>query len=60
MRRLFYGYRRVTQELKANGWYVNKKCVQRLMRLGGDPGTLPWTKHKQAKQKTCDTPLFIG
>ena len=30
----FYGYRRITKELKANGLLVNRKRVQRLMQLG--------------------------
>ena len=29
----FYGYRRVTAELRHQGWMVNGKCVLRLMRL---------------------------
>jgi transposase InsO family protein len=28
-----YGYRRLTEQLKHNGWAVNHKRVQRLMRL---------------------------
>lgn len=31
----FYGYRRITKELQGNGINVNKKRVQRLMRLAG-------------------------
>ena len=31
----FYGYRRITKELNANGVRVNRKRVQRLMGLGG-------------------------
>jgi putative transposase len=34
-RRPFYGYRRITKELKARGYPVNRKRVQRLMALGG-------------------------
>lgn len=37
----FYGYRRVTQELRANGILVNKKRVQRLMREGGIQAIYP-------------------
>ncbi len=29
----FYGYRRITAELRDQGWVVNGKCVLRLMRL---------------------------
>jgi putative transposase len=31
----FYGYRRITKELNFNGMQVNRKRVQRSMRLGG-------------------------
>ena len=31
----FYGYRRITRELQATGFQVNRKRVQRLMALGG-------------------------
>lgn len=34
-RRPFYGYRRITKELRANGIQVNRKRVQRLMSWGG-------------------------
>lgn len=34
-RRPFYGYRRITKELKTNGTKVNRKRVQRLMAEGG-------------------------
>lgn len=34
-RRPFYGYRRITKELKAKGMLVNRKRVQRLMVWGG-------------------------
>ena len=29
----FYGYRRVTEELRSQGHRVNRKCVQRLMKM---------------------------
>ena len=35
MRYPFYGYRRITQELRSEGVEINRKRVQRLMRLGG-------------------------
>ncbi len=35
MRRPFYGYRRITKELRHNGMDVNRKRVLRLMGLGG-------------------------
>ena len=31
----FYGSRQMTEELKAQGWHVNRKRLQRLMRLMG-------------------------
>jgi putative transposase len=34
-RRPFYGYRRITKELRAQGILVNRKRVARLMKLGG-------------------------
>ena len=34
-RRSFYGYRRITKELRANGMHVNRKRVQRVMAWGG-------------------------
>lgn len=37
----FYGYRRITKELQANGYTVNRKRVQRLMRLGGIKAIYP-------------------
>lgn len=37
----FYGYRRITKELKATGMQVNRKRVQRLMRLGGIQAIYP-------------------
>ena len=30
-----YGYRRITEQLRRKGWVVNRKRVQRLMRLMG-------------------------
>jgi len=35
MRYPFYGYRRITKELRSKGMAVNRKRVQRLMGLGG-------------------------
>jgi putative transposase len=31
----FYGYRRITVELKRKGYLVNRKRIQRIMKLGG-------------------------
>ena len=37
----FYGYRRITKELRADGVNVNRKRVQRLMGLGGIQAIYP-------------------
>lgn len=37
----FYGYRRITKELRASGFDVNRKRVQRLMQLGGIQAIFP-------------------
>ena len=37
----FYGYRRITRELRANGNKVNRKRVQRLMRESGIQAIFP-------------------
>lgn len=37
----FYGYRRITKELRAGGFGVNRKRVQRLMQLGGIQAIFP-------------------
>ena len=37
----FYGYRRITKELQAKGYNVNRKRVQRLMQLGGIQALYP-------------------
>lgn len=41
MRYPFYGYRRITQELRGDGTLVNRKRVQRLMALGGIQAIYP-------------------
>lgn len=37
----FYGYRRITKELKENGFNVNRKRIQRLMQCGGIQAIYP-------------------
>ena len=44
IRYLFYGYRRVTAELKRQGWQVNRKAVQRLMKTLGLKGRVGQVK----------------
>ena len=41
MRYPFYGYRRITKELRENGTLVNRKRVQRLMVVGGIQAIYP-------------------
>ena len=37
----FYGYRRITKELKMNGFNVNRKRIQRLTQCGGIQAIYP-------------------
>jgi putative transposase len=45
-----YGYRRMTEQLNRRGWAVNRKRVQRLMRVMGIQG-----KNKRKKKRTTDS-----
>ncbi len=45
-----YGYRRVTAQLRRQGWLVNRKRVQRLMRLMGLQA-----KTKRKKRRTTNS-----
>lgn len=42
-----YGYRRMVQELRRNGWLVNHKKVQRLMKKLGLLATSFWHKSRK-------------
>ncbi len=44
-----YGYRRITQQLRREGWQVNHKRVERLMRAAG------LHIHRKAKRRTTTT-----
>jgi putative transposase len=44
-----YGYRRVTQQLKREGWVINHKKVHRIMREKG------WLCRPQKKKWICTT-----
>jgi transposase InsO family protein len=44
-----YGYRRITQQLRREGWTVNHKRVERLMRAAG------LHLHRKAKRRTTTT-----
>ncbi len=41
----FYGYRRVTAELERQGWQVNRKVVQQIMKRLGLKGRVGQVKH---------------
>jgi len=49
-----YGYRRVTAQLRRQGWSVNRKRVQRLMR---EMGLLAKIKHKRRKTTHSEHPF---
>ena len=53
----FFGSRMMTQTLKAEGSAVNRKRVQRLMRLMGLESTAPKPNNKQASAGTRRIPL---
>lgn len=54
----FYGYRRITKELKGKGIKVNKKRVQRLMQLVGICAIYPKPK-RSLKNKAHATYLYL-
>jgi len=57
----FYGYRRITQELRANGHAVNRKRVQRLMAVGGIQAIYPGPNtSKRNKQHSVYPYLLRG
>jgi putative transposase len=55
----FYGYRRITQELKANGNKVNRKRVQRLMVLGGIQAIYPGPNTSKRNKKHAVYPYLL-
>lgn len=55
----FYGYRRITQELRANGILVNKKRVQRLMREGGIQAIYPGPNTSRRNQAHATYPYLL-
>jgi len=50
-----YGYRRITAQLHRQGWQVNHKRVQRLMRLMGLQA-----KIKRRKRRTTNSEHPVG
>jgi putative transposase len=55
----FYGYRRITKELKADGIVVNKKRVQRLMREGGIQAIHPGPNTSRRNQEHAICPYLL-
>ena len=60
-RRPFYGYRRITKELQESGLVINRKCVQRIMKLGGIKAIYPGPNtSKRNKQHAVHPYLLKG
>ncbi len=59
MRYPFYGYRRITKELKANGIPVNRKRVQRLMGLGGIRAIYPGPNTSKRNKRHAVHPYLL-
>ena len=47
----FYGYRRVAAELRRQGWQVNHKAVQRIMKTLGLKGRVGQVKHSTTNSR---------
>lgn len=59
-RRPFYGYRRITRELQEKGMRVNRKRVQRLMRLGGIKALHPGPNTSKRNQLHAVHPYLLS
>ena len=59
MRYPFYGYRRITRELRANGMLVNRKRVQRLMLLGGIRAIYPGPNTSKRNKQHAVYPYLL-
>jgi putative transposase len=60
-RRPFYGYRRITKELQESGLVVNRKRIQRIMKLGGIKAIYPGPNtSKRNKQHAVHPYLLKG
>ena len=55
----FYGYRRITKELNADGIKVNKKRVQRLMQQGGIQAIYPGPNTSRRNQAHAVHPYLL-
>lgn len=55
----FYGYRRITKELKANGYHVNRKRVQRLMAWGGIQAIYPGPNTSKRNKQHAVYPYLL-
>lgn len=58
-RRPFYGYRRITKELKAQGHLVNRKRVQRLMGEAGIAAIHPGPNTSRRNQEHTTFPYLL-
>ena len=56
----FYGYRRITRELQANGIAVNRKRVQRIMRWGKIRAIYPGPNTSKRNQQHAVHPYLLG
>jgi putative transposase len=59
LKRPFYGSRKLAQTLKAEGWTVNRKRVQRLMRLMGLQSTAPKPNTSKAAPEHRKYPYLL-
>jgi putative transposase len=55
----FYGYRRITTELRANGIRVNRKRVQRLMAWGGIQALYPGPNTSRRNKRHAVHPYLL-
>jgi len=55
----FYGYRRITKELRAGGSEVNRKRVQRLMALGGIQAIYPGPNTSRRNKRHAIHPYLL-
>lgn len=55
----FYGYRRITKELKSQGYSVNRKRVQRLMKMAGIVAIHPGPNTSRRNQQHATYPYLL-
>lgn len=55
----FYGYRRITRELRSQGFVVNRKRVQRLMALGGIQAIFPGPNTSRRNKRHATHPYLL-